>query len=113
MNERVFALAVAAMLLLTTSGCGRQSPPQPSTGPGTSSQTQKPMADELARRLDAAVDHAMTAAAVPGAIVGVWAPDGDYVRAFGVADKATRTPMKIDFYSRIGSLTKTFTVTAI
>ena len=55
----------------------------------------------------------MTAAGVPGAIVGVWGPDGDYIRAFGVADKTTRAPMKTDFYSRIGSVTKTFTVTAV
>ncbi len=55
----------------------------------------------------------MSAAAVPGAIVGIWGPDGDYVRAFGVADKATQAPMRADFYSRIGSVTKTFTVTAL
>jgi len=71
------------------------------------------MNDVLARRLDAAINQAMTAAGVPGAIVGVWGPDGDYIRAFGVADKTTRAPMKTDFYSRIGSVTKTFTVTAV
>src|SRR5690242_15219667 len=60
-----------------------------------------------------AVNQAMSSAGVPGAIVGIWSPDGDYVRAFGVADKVARTPMKTDLYSRIGSVTKTFTVTAI
>jgi len=55
----------------------------------------------------------MRANGIPGAIVGIWSPDGDYVRAFGVADKATGAPMKTDFYSRIGSETKTFTVTAV
>jgi D-alanyl-D-alanine carboxypeptidase len=69
--------------------------------------------DALAQRLDAAVNQAMTAAGVPGAIVGIWGPDGSYVRAFGVADKATRALMQTDFYSRIGSVTKTFTVTAV
>ena len=39
--------------------------------------------------------------------------EGRYVRAVGVADKATGAPMKADFYSRIGSLTKTFTVTGV
>src|SRR5205807_7129907 len=83
--------------------------------PGTpsSSQITKPIDQALAQRLVAAVNTAMTAAGVPGAIVGIWGPTGDYVRAFGVADKATGAPMKTDFYSRIGSLTKTFTVTAI
>ena len=55
----------------------------------------------------------MTEASIPGAVVGIWGPAGDYVRAFGVADKATRAPMQTDFYSRIGSVTKTFTVTAM
>jgi D-alanyl-D-alanine carboxypeptidase len=55
----------------------------------------------------------MDSAKIPGAIVGVWSPDGDYVKAFGVADTATGSPMKTDFYHRIGSVTKTFTATAV
>lgn len=55
----------------------------------------------------------MTAASIPGAIIGVWGPDGRYIRTFGVADKATGAPMNVDMYSRIGSVTKTFTVTAV
>jgi D-alanyl-D-alanine carboxypeptidase len=104
----------AAAILLTTSACGEKSVSQsPTAAPPSTSAITKPIDDTLAKRLDAAVDQAMTAAGVPGAIVGIWGPDGDYVRAFGVADKATRAPMKTDFYSRIGSVTKTFTVTAI
>lgn len=49
----------------------------------------------------------------PGAIVGIWGPEGQYVRAFGVADKTSRAPMQTDVYTRIGSLTKTFTITAM
>ena len=55
----------------------------------------------------------MTDKSIPGAIVGVWGPDGDYVRPFGVADKTTQAPMQTDSYMRIGSLTKTFTITAL
>ncbi|MFJ3727267.1 serine hydrolase domain-containing protein [Streptomyces sp. NPDC090045] len=68
----------------------------------------------VAAQLDAAVRKVMNEAQVPGVIVGLWAPGkGSYVRAFGVADKATGAPMRTDFNSRIGSLTKTFTVTAL
>jgi D-alanyl-D-alanine carboxypeptidase len=63
--------------------------------------------------LDAAITKTMADMSIPGAIVGVWGPTGDYVRSFGVADKATEAPMQTDFYSRIGSVTKTFTVTAV
>lgn len=64
-------------------------------------------------RLDAAIRQAMADASIPGAIVGVWSPGQDYVRAFGVADTAAHVEMRPDLYSRIGSLTKTFTVTAM
>jgi D-alanyl-D-alanine carboxypeptidase len=66
-----------------------------------------------ALRLDGAVQQAMHAAAIPGAIVGIWGSDGSYVRAFGIADKATGAPMQPEFYSRIGSVTKIFTVTGV
>ncbi|MFE6840526.1 serine hydrolase domain-containing protein [Streptomyces sp. NPDC057705] len=68
----------------------------------------------VAARLDAAVRKVMREAQVPGVIVGLWAPGkGSYVKAFGVADKATGAPMRTDFNTRIGSQTKTFTVTAL
>src|SRR5690349_9354866 len=66
-----------------------------------------------ADQLDGAIAQAMKDASIPGAIVGIWGADGDYVRSFGVADKQTRAPMQTDFYTRIGSVTKTFTVTAL
>lgn len=114
MRASVIALAVTT-LLLAASGCGQESgSTQSSTSaPPASSATAKSVDDALAQRLDAAIKQAMTTTGVPGAIVGIWGPDGDYVRAFGVADKSTRAPMKTDFYSRIGSVTKTFTVTAV
>lgn len=115
MSTQVTALALATVLALTVSGCAEQTPPQSSQTTASSSAvpTAAPVNDALAQRLDAAINGAMTAANVPGVIVGIWGPDGSYVRTFGVADKATRTPMKTDFYSRIGSVTKTFTVTGI
>lgn len=67
-------------------------------------------------------DAAMTTAirgvmrqwSVPGTIVGVWQQgQAPYVRAFGVRNKATRQPMTTGLYLRIGSETKTFTVTAL
>ncbi|MFB7783524.1 serine hydrolase domain-containing protein [Streptomyces vinaceus] len=68
----------------------------------------------VAARLDAAVRQVMRETKVPGVTVGLWAPGkGSYVRTFGVADKATRAPMATDLHVRIGSETKTFTVTAL
>jgi D-alanyl-D-alanine carboxypeptidase len=57
---------------------------------------------------------ALREAAIPGAIIGIW-QDGQrlYVRTFGVRDLATGQPMTTDLHVRIGSITKTFVVTAV
>jgi D-alanyl-D-alanine carboxypeptidase len=53
-------------------------------------------------------------AAIPGAIVGVWRGDRQlYRRALGVRDIATGRPMATNFRTRIGSVTKSFVVTAV
>nr|WP_078848866.1 serine hydrolase domain-containing protein [Streptomyces sp. NRRL F-4428] len=85
----------------------------PSPTPAPSGEF-KQLTPAVARQLDAAVRQVMSEAQVPGVIVGLWAPGkGSYVKAFGVADKATGAPMRTDFNTRIGSQTKTFTVTAL
>ncbi|MET7484656.1 serine hydrolase domain-containing protein [Streptomyces sp. NPDC005538] len=65
-------------------------------------------------RLDKTIEDVRRQAAIPGVVVGLWMPGkGCYVRATGVADTATHRPMTTDGYLRIGSETKTFTVTAL
>ncbi|MGW6417722.1 serine hydrolase domain-containing protein [Streptomyces sp. NPDC055055] len=69
---------------------------------------------EVTARLDKAIEEVRKQAEIPGVVVGVWMPGkGRYVRATGVADTATGRPMRADSYVRIGSETKTFTVTAL
>ncbi|MFE1903893.1 serine hydrolase domain-containing protein [Streptomyces gardneri] len=69
---------------------------------------------EVDARLDKAIKDVREQAGIPGVVVGVWMPGkGSYVRASGVADTVTREPMSADSYIRIGSETKTFTVTAL
>ncbi|MFD5870161.1 serine hydrolase domain-containing protein [Streptomyces sp. NPDC060322] len=68
----------------------------------------------LTARLDRTIEDVRKKAGVPGVVVGLWMPGkGCYVRATGVADKATGEPMAADSFLRIGSETKTFTVTAL
>ncbi|WP_030270846.1 serine hydrolase domain-containing protein [Streptomyces sp. NRRL B-24484] len=69
---------------------------------------------ELTARLDSTIEDVRRQAGIPGVVVGLWMPGrGSYVRATGVADTATGRPMSTDSYVRIGSETKTFTVTAL
>jgi D-alanyl-D-alanine carboxypeptidase len=104
------AVSVTVLALLASSCSG---PPTPTTGPPRQLEPAKQLDAAIAKRLDAAIDTTMKAANVPGVIVGLWGPDGEYVRTFGVADQTTGAPMDVDFYHRIGSVTKTFTVTAL
>jgi D-alanyl-D-alanine carboxypeptidase len=69
---------------------------------------------EVRAQLDNAIRNVLRTTKAPGVTVGLWAPgNGSYVRAFGTADKTTNTPMSPGFNMRIGSVTKTFTVTAL
>ncbi|MGW2018445.1 serine hydrolase domain-containing protein [Streptomyces sp. NPDC001927] len=69
---------------------------------------------ELTARLDKVIEDVRTQAGIPGLVAGLWMPGkGRYVRASGVADKVTGEPMSTDVFLRIGSETKTFTVTAL
>ncbi len=106
-------LLMAAALFLV-SGCAQDSTSQDaSTTSASGAPSGKDMDAVLTQRLDDAIDHAMDRASVPGAIVGIWGPDGNYVQTYGVADQASGAPMQTDFYHRIGSQTKTFTITGV
>jgi D-alanyl-D-alanine carboxypeptidase len=66
------------------------------------------------RELTKSISSTVRKAAIPGAIVGVWKKGKrPYVRALGVRDTATKRRMKRNLYMRLGSETKTFTVTAL
>ncbi|MGW2103568.1 serine hydrolase domain-containing protein [Streptomyces olivaceoviridis] len=83
-------------------------------GPSASEPDVRALSPAVTRQLDATVRRVMREAHVPGVTVGIWTPGREgYVRSFGVADKATGRRMTPDLYTRIGSETKTFTVTAL
>ncbi|GGW05883.1 beta-lactamase [Streptomyces narbonensis] len=68
----------------------------------------------MATELDKAIQGVMRDANVPGVTVALSAPGkGTYIRSFGEADTATGTAMSPGLYMRIGSETKTFTVTGV
>jgi D-alanyl-D-alanine carboxypeptidase len=94
------------------SGCGGQLAKQSGTA-SSAAESDSELNADMKLKIDAALVQAMTAASVPGVMLGVWGPNGHYERAYGVADKSTRAPMQTSFYSRIGSVTKTFTVTGV
>ena len=105
-------LATIVALAVLGTGCGATTTPR---APDFSAPTEaNRLLDPIrAGLLDQTIPDVMTSAGIPGAMVGIWTANGDYVKAFGVADTDTGRPMRVDFYSRIGSVTKTFTATAV
>ncbi|MGE0219868.1 serine hydrolase domain-containing protein [Mycolicibacterium sp.] len=95
--------SIRALLVATTTALLLVAPPA-AADPAT----------DLAARLDRAIEARVAQMGIPGAIVSLSIPGTiDYVRAVGVGDTATGIPMRPDFHHRIGSVTKTFTGTAI
>ncbi|MFF3773422.1 serine hydrolase domain-containing protein [Streptomyces sp. NPDC002232] len=121
-NRRVCAALAAVGILVAPVGAGAAfaaERPGPAAlvaaEPSPSANTAFPvLTPDVTARLDRAVRDVMDETGVPGVSVALSAPGkGTYIRSFGVADKATGAPMDPGLYMRIGSETKTFTVTAL
>lgn len=69
--------------------------------------------NDLETMLDNTIRQAFQDLKIPGAIVGVWKGNEEYIKTFGVSDLETGTPIKADDNMRIGSITKTFTGTVV
>jgi D-alanyl-D-alanine carboxypeptidase len=73
----------------------------------------KPLPRADRKFVDAEVAKLMDAGRLPGVSIEVTSPQGDYTKAYGVADRADNTPYRLNQHIRIASITKTFTATAI
>ncbi|MEU1313044.1 serine hydrolase domain-containing protein [Streptomyces cinnamoneus] len=105
--------AGAAPVLVPTVVTAAGPPAPPGSAPAADGDFRE-LTPAVAQQLDEAVQRVMREANVPGVTVGLWTPDkGRYVRSFGIADKSNGRKMSSDMYIRIGSETKTFTVTAL
>jgi CubicO group peptidase (beta-lactamase class C family) len=111
MHQRAWKVGifVTGFVLLLGIGCsrdsGRKSPGEGKHTAGGSEHTSK--AD-----LDAALEKSFKESDAPG-VVAVQTPEYTWVRAMGVADRATKEPMTPEVHHRIGSVTKTFTATLL
>ncbi|MFD9452805.1 serine hydrolase domain-containing protein [Streptomyces sp. NPDC059985] len=107
--------AAALLLLLAGAGTAPAAPPRvPAAVTAAGVPGRADLDPGTVARLDAAITAVMEDADIPGVSVGLWIPGrGEYVKSFGVADRSGDAPMKTGMYSRIGSVTKTFTVTGV
>ena len=101
---RTVATLFATIVLALTAGAAR----------GAVVASDPPFPEVRRAAIEAALDRSFSATKAPGVIVGIWIPgEGSYVAAKGLADLKTRQSMRADDHFRIGSLTKTFTATAL
>ena len=115
-SRRAFTAALLAASVLAPVATSSTAAAQARSGASFDEDDCPPggLGRELTARLDAAIEDVRRQAGIPGVIAGVWLPGrGSYTRATGVADTATGRPMTTDLFMRIGSETKTFTVTAL
>jgi D-alanyl-D-alanine carboxypeptidase len=63
--------------------------------------------------LDAALKKSFRESDAPGVVAAVQTPEYTWIRALGVADRASKEPMTPEVHHRIGSVTKTFTATLL
>ncbi|MER5348181.1 serine hydrolase domain-containing protein [Streptomyces mirabilis] len=106
--------AFAAPVSVRTAATAPQPPPPPPPSSASPTGEVRTLTPAVTGQLDGTVQQVMREANVPGVTVGLWTPhQGTYIRSFGVADKSSGRPMSPDLYTRIGSETKTFTVTAL
>jgi D-alanyl-D-alanine carboxypeptidase len=73
----------------------------------------KPLSKTHRQFVDQTVRKAMKEERLPGVSISISGPKGTYVRAYGVSDRAQKTPLAADDHVRIASITKTFTATAV
>src|SRR5919106_5797456 len=109
---RVVALtAIAAVALLATSAAPGVTPTASAQEAGSAAKRLPPIhRGELTRKIKADIRKAD----IPGVIVGVFRPGSDpYKRGFGVRNTTTDRPMTTKLHTRIGSVTKSFVVTAV
>jgi D-alanyl-D-alanine carboxypeptidase len=97
LRSKVYMVAVA-----TVAAAG-------SAGPAHAAKL--PAADQ--QFVDSTVMQAMQAQRLPGVMIKISGPKGNYEKAYGVANRTTGGPIRVSDHVRIASITKSFTATAV
>jgi D-alanyl-D-alanine carboxypeptidase len=113
MHQRLLmGLVVTALAAMLVSSCGGGG------GQGDDSAADKTTAGGGGGRaptadLDAALKKSFKQSSAPGVVAAMQTPEYTWIRALGVADRASEEPMTPEMYHRAGSVTKTFTATLL
>ncbi|AOD22410.1 D-alanyl-D-alanine carboxypeptidase [Rhodococcus sp. p52] len=108
---KTLATSLVAVVVLAVSACSSDTTePESATPPASSEEA----GSEYVAEVESTVDRLMRDNAIPGAVIQISSPDrGDWTGTFGTSTLDTDDPISADDHFRIGSNTKTMTVTAI
>ena len=104
-RPRITSLLIAGLATVTALGVG--------TAAAASNTTAAKKPAPFAAALDTSVPKVMQENAIPGSVVYVISPKGTYRKTFGTAVLGDTVPLQMQDSFRIGSNTKTMTVTVI
>ncbi|WP_395244123.1 serine hydrolase domain-containing protein [Agromyces sp. MMS24-K17] len=113
-------VALSALLVTGVAGCTPASTDAPPSGQASAASSdgaltvvEDGLGAELGGQLAAAATEAFAGISAPGAVIGVRTPEGTWAATIGFEDWDETVPMTADVNHRVGSVTKTFTVTAL
>src|SRR3954449_40228 len=112
MHQRwLVGLVVSALAALLVSSCGGGGGSQEDSTADTTTARGGEQASEDA--LNAALEKSFKESGAPGVVAAVQTPENTWVGTLGVADLSSEEPMTPDVHHRIGSVTKTFTISLL
>jgi D-alanyl-D-alanine carboxypeptidase len=110
-------VGACATTLIALAGCSSDTS---SSGAGATTSASAPSASAPAASptVDPAafqqvLDDTRSSFGFPGVQAGVWTADGEWIGTSGTSGEGLTTPITQSMHTRIGSITKTFTVTAL
>src|SRR5215212_5730992 len=108
----LLGLLVSMLVLLLSSGCGGGGGSQEED---TAADTTTEGGDEQASQadLDAALEQSFQESVAPGVVAAAQTSEYTWVRALGEADRTSEESITPDVHHRIGSVTKTFTISLL
>ncbi len=115
-HRRALALCLALGVTAALAACAGSEPDaSPSATPtaGALAVVEDGLDRDVSDALAAAATEAFDGVSAPGAVVAVRTPEGTWAATIGHQDWDETVPMTADVNQRIGSVTKTFTITAL
>lgn len=120
-RHRMLAFSLAAVVTIGLSACGNGSNDSSTPAASTPAVGQEGgltvVEDGLdagtAENLNAAATESFAGTSAPGAVMAIRTPEGTWTATIGYQDWNETIPMTAEVHQRIGSVTKTFTVTAL